>query len=116
MFPSKTRNDDGVYDITPEDLKAALDRGEASDRLRVVDVRRPEEYHGELGHIEAAHLSTLGPELLGDLRQWEKDKCYVFVCRSGQRSISASLAAQQMGFTEVYNLAEGMLGWRNRNF
>jgi rhodanese-related sulfurtransferase len=33
-----------------------------------------------------------------------------FLCRSGQRSLAAALAAQEAGFANVYNVADGFEG------
>jgi rhodanese-related sulfurtransferase len=36
----------------------------------------------------------------------------VFACRSGKRSVTASLAAQSAGLPYDKHLAGGMLGWK----
>jgi rhodanese-related sulfurtransferase len=36
----------------------------------------------------------------------------VFACRSGRRSVSASLAAQARGFAYASHLAGGILAWK----
>ena len=36
----------------------------------------------------------------------------VFACRSGKRSVTASLAAQAAGLAYDKHLAGGMLGWK----
>lgn len=80
--------------------------------LRLIDVRRPDEFSGELGHIEGAELFPLGE----DFDAWVADKAgqsldYVFVCRSGARSEAATLKAMKMGLKHVANLKGGMLDW-----
>ncbi len=77
----------------------------------VVDVRREEEFIGELGHIRGAKLCTLGTELQDFLDSSPKDQNYLFVCRSGVRSTQACLLAKEKGFTQVANLAGGMIHW-----
>lgn len=91
---------------------------EARGRLRaaaapvVIDVREPEEFVGELGHIEGALLVPLDalerrlPKLLG-----YTDRELLVVCRAGARSATASAMLRRAGFGKVYNLAGGMLAW-----
>ena len=77
----------------------------------LIDVRRSEEFTGELAHIKNAKLVTLGPELQNFLMSADKSKKYLFICRSGGRSTQACLFAQSIGFTDVTNLAGGMIEW-----
>ena len=111
MFKSMVRNPNYsmVQDVSPEELKAQL------DRVLLVDVRQAEEFTGELGHIENAQLHPLNslPEALGSL---SKDKTIVFVCRSGGRSAQATAFALESGYSNVYNLAGGMLLWNQLQF
>lgn len=105
-FQSKTPNPyfPGVYDISPQELL------NVKEKVRLIDVRRPDEFDGELGHIPGAELITLDfiPQKIKDLPQ---DHPIVFICRSGGRSGQASAFALENGFTQVYNLKGGMLLW-----
>ena len=77
----------------------------------VIDVRGPDEFVGDLGHIKGAKLCTLGVELHEFLDSSPKGENYLFVCRSGGRSTQACLLAKAKGFTQVTNLAGGMIHW-----
>lgn len=79
----------------------------------VVDVREPAEYTGELGHLPGSVLIPLR-ELMNRLREIEGHKAgpVVTVCRAGMRSATAAAILGKLGFTDVSNLAGGMLGWR----
>jgi glyoxylase-like metal-dependent hydrolase (beta-lactamase superfamily II)/rhodanese-related sulfurtransferase len=79
--------------------------------LQIIDVREPNEYTGDLGHIRGARLITLG-ELGAQLAGLAKDEPTVTVCRSGGRSAQAVVVLEKAGFTKVANLAGGMLAWR----
>lgn len=96
----------GIWEITPQALE------EASAGVQVVDVREAEEFAGALGHIPGSLLMPLG-EL--QLRALELDRArpVVCVCRSGARSAQAVVLLQKAGFTNVANLAGGMLRWRS---
>lgn len=93
-----------VTDISAEELSQKL------STVHLVDVRRPDEYTGELGHIAGTQLMTLDtiPEHIESL---PKDEPVVFVCRSGGRSAQASAYALQNGFKHVFNMQGGMLKW-----
>lgn len=82
----------------------------------LIDVRRAEEYSGELGHIEGAQLKTLGPELESYLSTADKSKNILFICRSGARSANATLIAMQLGFNNVFNMQGGMMAWNENGF
>ena len=84
------------------------------DEMLIIDVRGPEEFNGELGHIAGAHQITLGPELKQFLEGYDRNGHLFFVCRSGQRSAQASGLAIDMGFHRVAHLEGGMIGW-NQN-
>jgi len=78
--------------------------------LEIVDVREPDEFTGELGHIAGARLIPLG-ELPQQLALLDKGKPIVTVCRSGGRSAQAVAILEKAGFTKAANLAGGMLEW-----
>ncbi len=78
----------------------------------LLDVREPEEFVGELGHIPGAlpvpmdALARRLPKLAGYV-----DREIVVVCRAGARSASAGAILGQAGFRHVFNLEGGMLAW-----
>lgn len=106
QFNSKTPNPDNpqVFDITTQDVEAHL------SSVQVIDVRQPDEYTGELSHIEGSTLIPLD-QLEGRVNELSKESPIVFICRSGRRSVTASVIAMQNGFNEVYNMAGGMIQW-----
>lgn len=99
-----------VVDLSPTEVKARWDEFD-----EVIDVRRESEWNGELGHINGAIMSTLQTDFKNKVKQLDPDKKYLFVCRSGGRSTKAAQMAIASGVQEVYNLAGGMLEWRNVN-
>jgi hydroxyacylglutathione hydrolase len=99
---------DGVPTLVPQSKDDVLN-------FELIDVRRPDEFVGELGHIQGAKLFTLGPELENYLLKANKEKATLFICRSGARSANATLFAIDLGFKDVYNLEGGMILWNNLN-
>jgi len=94
-----------VHDLTPEDVS----KGIAEGRFLLVDVREPNEVAAEAypdGIV--LPLSSFDPKAIPD----PAGKEVVFACRSGKRSVTASLAAQAAGRAFDKHLAGGMLGWK----
>ena len=92
-------------EVTPAELARAHFSG------RIVDVREPDEFDGELGHLERAELVPLAG-LLSHASRWNRDEEIVLVCRSGRRSAHAAAQLAQLGFRRVFNLTGGMLAQR----
>lgn len=110
MFEPRMEN--GLPEITPEDLSSAMKKSDwKSQGFRLIDVRRPDEYTGELGHIEGAELVTLGEDLQKLIDTGSPNQPLVFICRVGGRSGQATEYARQKGYTSVFNMRGGMLRW-----
>jgi rhodanese-related sulfurtransferase len=94
-----------VHDLTPEEVS----QGMAEGRYLLVDVREPNEVAVEAypGGV-VAPLSSFDPQDIPD----PDGKQVVFACRSGKRSVTASLAAQAAGLAYDKHLAGGMLAWK----
>ncbi|MBT2546957.1 rhodanese-like domain-containing protein [Arthrobacter sp. ISL-65] len=122
-------------DLTPQDAWAKLEQGAV-----LVDVRT----EGEWAHIGVPDTKATdndplfiqwtfpggipNPDFVEQLKQQAPEDTgveLIFLCRSGQRSIAAAIAATQAGFT-AYNVLEGfegepdrygertVNGWKNR--
>jgi rhodanese-related sulfurtransferase len=96
---------DQVHDLTPEQVSKGVTEG----RYLLVDVREPNEVAVEAypGGI-VVPLSGFDPKDIPD----PQGKEVIFACRSGKRSVTASLAAQAAGLRYDKHLAGGMLGWK----
>ena len=81
-------------------------------RPLLVDVREPAEYTGELGHLPGSVLIPLR-ELMSRMNEIDEHKTgpVVTVCRAGMRSATAAAILGRGGFSDVANLAGGLLGW-----
>lgn len=82
-----------------------------NENALIVDVRPPEEYNGELGHIPGSHQITLGEDLKHFLEGYDRKEEIIFVCRSGVRSEEATKLGLQLGFAKVAGLSGGMIRW-----
>jgi len=94
-----------VIDLTPEEVS----KGIADGRYLLIDVREPNEVAVE-AYPDAVVVPLSGFE--GKDIPDPQGKQIVFACRSGKRSVTASLAAQAEGFAYDKHLAGGILGWK----
>ena len=95
----------GIFEIQPQALE------ECATPIQIVDVRERDEFDGPLGRIKGAKWIPLG-ELPARTAELARDRPVVAVCRSGARSAQASVLLSKGGFSDVANLAGGMLRWR----
>ncbi len=94
-----------VHDLTPEEVS----KGMAEGRYLLVDVREPNEVAVDAyPDAVVVPLSSFDPQDIPD----PHGKQVVFACRSGKRSVTASLAAQAGGLAYDKHLAGGMLAWK----
>jgi rhodanese-related sulfurtransferase len=97
--------DHQVHDLTPDEVSKGLAEG----RYLLVDVREPNEVAAEAyPESVVVPLSSFDPSEIPD----PQGKQVVFACRSGKRSVTASLAAQAAGLPYDKHLAGGILGWK----
>ncbi len=96
--------------ITPEEIKK---RKEAGENLHLLDVREPAENQEfniggtlfPLGKIQGMQTEDI------DHLKNEEVICY---CRSGNRSMMAAMVLEQLGFTNVKNMAGGVVSWKEK--
>ncbi len=94
-----------VRDLAPEEVARGLEEG----RIVLVDVREPKETALErFPGAVLVPLSAFNPAAIPA----PPGRKIVFACRSGRRSVTASLAAQEQGFAYCCHLAGGILAWK----
>ncbi len=98
----------GVPEITVEELKQRLDRG---DDLVVLDVREPHEF--DIVRIEGSTVIPLG-ELSRRVAELDRARDLVVQCKVGGRSAKAVGILREQGFDRAVNLAGGILAWVDR--
>ncbi|MEZ4232188.1 MAG: MBL fold metallo-hydrolase [Polyangiaceae bacterium] len=79
---------------------------------RIIDVREPAEFTGDLGHLQTAELVPLST-VTRSARDWPREQPLLMVCRSGRRSAMAAEQLLAMGFQQVANLEGGMLAYHH---
>ncbi len=92
-----------IAEVTPEETRARQKAGAV-----ILDVRELHEWRE--GHIPGAVHIPLG-SLSGRLGELDPSREIVMVCRSGRRSMTGAQLMQQAGFSQVKNMAGGMISW-----
>jgi len=100
-----------MKNITVDELKAKMDRGE---NINLVDVREPHEFAE--GYIAGGKLVPLGKVQTMQVEELEdmKDEEVIVYCRSGRRSMMACMMLDTLGFKDTYNLEGGILAWQEK--
>ncbi|MCH7760097.1 molybdopterin-synthase adenylyltransferase MoeB [candidate division TA06 bacterium] len=98
----------GEWEITAEELKERIDRGE---EIEILDVREPHEY--EICRIEGSHLIPLGqiPHRVSEL---DTADTIVAHCHRGIRSAEAVKILRGLGFQKVKSLQGGIDAWSEK--
>lgn len=90
-----------------------------AQKVAIFDIRLAEEWR-QTGVIEGSQRLTFvdaGGRLKADFlprfsRAIDKDEPVILICRTGNRtSTLARYLVEQMGYTQVYNVRHGILGW-----
>ncbi len=94
----------------------AFEKARAGE-LTLIDIRRPDEWR-KTGVAEGAlRINMVHPQgVPGFVRQvgaeleGKRDTPIGIICRTGNRTSHMQKALQEAGFTQVYNIKEGMVG------
>ena len=104
-------------ELTPEEAFQAVDHG----NMIIVDVRSSAELDlvgrvPDAVQVQWAFYPGMVPntQFADQLQEAVKmDKALIFMCRTGGRSHNAAVLAQQLGYVNVYNMAQGFEGEAN---
>lgn len=81
----------------------------------ILDIRTLEEF--ENGHIKGAELLDFySPNFKDKISQLDKNKTYYLYCHSGNRSSNALDIMENLGFTSIYELEDGIWDWGRNGF
>lgn len=104
----------GTNWIEAEDLQKQLSGGKS---VKVIDVRGPDEFAGDLGHIPGAMNIPLGeiPGRLSEINAFG-GRPLIMVCKTEMRSARAAEILTEAGSGDVRVLRGGMIRWRQAGF
>ena len=97
------RSFDNNKDITKEELDSYI-----KQEATIIDVRSPQEYRE--GHVDGA-ISIPDYQIKKEIEKKipNKDELIVVYCATGHRSQRAQQILENMGYTNVYNVYEGII-------
>ena len=100
---SLKRSFDTNKDITKEELNSYIKQG-----ATIIDVRSPQEYRE--GHIDGA-ISIPDYQMKREIKKNipNKEQLIVVYCSTGHRSQKTQQILENMGYTNVYNIYEGIV-------
>ncbi len=94
--------------ITSEEAAKLIEKQQSN--ITILDIRTKQEY--ATGHIKSAKLiDYYSPQFEAELKELDRNAPYVIYCRSGARTSNAFELMKRLGFTNVYNMQDGIRGW-----
>jgi molybdopterin/thiamine biosynthesis adenylyltransferase/rhodanese-related sulfurtransferase len=96
------------WEMSVEELKARVDRGDDFD---ILDVRNPEEW--EICHIDGAKLIPVG-ELPARVYELDSARDIAIHCKTGARSARALEFLRNAGFRRIKNVRGGIIEWAQK--
>lgn len=104
-----------VKEVEAEEARVIIEEKKGSTEFVILDVRTAEEYSG--GHIEgAANIDVKSESFKEEVGKLDKSKTYLVHCRTGRRSETAVKAMEEMGFTDIYWMQDGIVGWQDAGY
>ncbi|HZW80970.1 MAG TPA: rhodanese-like domain-containing protein [Candidatus Deferrimicrobiaceae bacterium] len=94
------------YEITPEEVKIKLDRGEG---VTLIDVREPWEF--ETARMDGAKLLPMGDVPSRAHQELDPEEHIVVVCHHGVRSMNVTAWLRQQGFEKAQSMRGGIDAW-----
>jgi len=110
-----TTNNHLLKTISPKMASDLIAKHKNNTDFIILDVRTPQEF--KRGHIEKAILlDYYSKTYIDEFKRLDKSKTYLMYCRSGNRSGKILDLIKNMGFSHVYNMDQGIRGWRSLGF
>lgn len=106
----ETASSDGTATYETVEVQAAYDALSSNEDAQIVDVREPVEW-AETGVPQGAVLIPLADVESRASAELAADGPVYVICRSGNRSRTASQTLVGLGYTQVYNVDGGITAW-----
>ncbi len=111
VMAQRSANGVDYSDLNAKQAKALID----STPVLVLDVRTPMEYRRE--HIDGSRPIPLQQlaDRIGEIEAFRNHNILIY-CRSGSRSAVAAEILHRAGFKRLFNLKDGIIGWRQAGY
>lgn len=104
-----------VKEVDAEEARVIIEEKKGSPDFVILDVRTDEEYSG--GHIEGStNIDVKSESFTDEVGKLDKSKTYIVHCRTGRRSETAVKIMEELGFTDIYWMRDGIVGWQGAGF
>lgn len=77
----------------------------------VIDIRTPEEHAASYIAPTNLTLDYYAPDFNEQLARLDRNAAYLIYCRSGRRTGAALQVMKDLGFTDIHDIAGGLLAW-----
>ena len=98
--------------ISPKEFKEKID----SKEYVLVDIRTTKEDTNEKIPNTELVLDFYKDNFSEEVSKLDKDKKYLYYCRTGNRTSHASVLAEQFNFAEAYELDGGIVAWKKAGY
>lgn len=107
LTPSDTLQ---VLDVTSQEAFDLIQKNHGNPDFVILDVRTSSEFQDR--HIDGAlNIDVNLPSFSEELEQLDRNGTYLVYCRSGNRSRTALAIMEDLGFTRIYHLTNGITEW-----
>ncbi|MEH6704456.1 MAG: rhodanese-like domain-containing protein [Galbibacter orientalis] len=111
LFGAKAQQNNSIKILAASEFNEAI----SNNNIQLVDVRTEQEF--KEGAIEGAlNIDFFQQEKFSEeFSKLDKKEAVYLYCRSGNRSQQAAAKLQEMGFSQIYDLQGGYMGWPFKN-
>lgn len=109
MVKMHSFNEKKVEEKEPTEVYSRME--EDRDSIKIIDVREPYEYYGDMGHVKGSELIPLNelPDHVERLKGTGKP--IGIICNSGERSYYACTFLMDNDLKNVFNIRGGIIRW-----
>jgi rhodanese-related sulfurtransferase len=102
---------DDKYKLSIDDFRSRI----LDDSVLLIDVRTPKEFQ-ECRISGAANIDIKSDLFNEEAGKIDRNVPVYLYCRAGVRSDKAAKRMAELGFENVYDLDDGILGWRDEGY
>ncbi len=104
-----------VKEIEVDEAHVMIEEKKGSVDFVILDVRTAGEYSD--GHIEGStNIDVKSESFKEEVGRLDRSKTYIVHCRTGRRSETAVKVMEEMGFTDIYWMPGGFVGWQDAGY
>lgn len=105
---NQMKSQEGLTNLGPKQFQTLI----GNDSVQLIDVRTPKEFvEGHINH--ALNIDYFSEDFSAMINKLNKENPVYIYCRSGKRSGNSVALFKKAGFTQIYNLEGGILGWQS---